>query len=331
MLVNAKYLTLAALTGLVLLAAGVPAARAQAYPSVYWGYVESPYTGMAHLVRAQGQFAIDQQRAVMERERIIAERVRTRRSKLEQYLWERDNLPTIQDDRERNRRLEERRALDPPVTEIWSGKSLNDLLGALKHRKSAGGEFASIALDREVLRQINVTSGKSGGNIGLIKGGKIAFWPILLQRPDFTLDREKIEALLTQVVKQAEQGTPIGNLVWEMIQATSTLQSRLERQAGDLGDKANQHWTPGMYIDAKRFLGQLQDALLVLQEPDAGQYLAGKVSLESTTVADLVREMKTKGLAFAPATPGAHRAYNILHTALVDFASESRAISTPTR
>jgi hypothetical protein len=39
--------------------------------------------------------------------------------------------------------------------------------------------------------------------------------------------------------------------------------------------------------------------------------------------------MKEQGLAFAPATPGTHRAYNSLHAALVEFARVSGAVPTP--
>lgn len=328
MYASVKCFAAAVLTGLALLAGCLPDARAQYYPSTYWGYAYNPYTGLGNLVRAQGRFAIDQQEAVLKREEIITARIRNRREKLEQYLWERNNLPTLQDDRERTQRMEARRALDPPVTEIWSAKSLNDLYSALRKRNSMGGQFASMAISPEVLAQINFTSGKSGGNIGLLKGGRISFWPLLLQKKAFAEDRRKIEGLLAEVVKQLERGESGGEPLVQLIMTTREVEENLGSRARALGDDGSKEWTAGMYMDAKRFLRQLEDAYVVLQEPDAGEYLTGRVKITAPTVAALVVAMKKSGVVFAPATPGTYRAYNTLHALLVDAATEAGAVLT---
>jgi hypothetical protein len=106
-----------------------------AYRPVYlapWaGYFSDPYGlhGAADVIRAQGQLMKDQQDAYLKREQVRQARIDTHRKQLEQWLWERDHLPTVEDERERFREEQHRRALhDPPPTEIWTAISLNELL-----------------------------------------------------------------------------------------------------------------------------------------------------------------------------------------------------------
>src|SRR5262249_7470356 len=94
--------------------------------------------GAADVIRSEGQFMINQQQAFLMREEYRKRRLERRRLELQQWLWERENLPTVEDERERTREEQRRRSLNPPITEIWSAKSLNDLLQDLIKVRSPG-------------------------------------------------------------------------------------------------------------------------------------------------------------------------------------------------
>lgn len=327
----AKWLGTATLTGLALVAVDAPAQQLvnnfnpyQVYfpsaPSSYWGYSWDPYGGYLHgaadVIRAQGQFMINKQQASLIREHVNAAKIENRRAQLEQWLWERENLPTPQDERERLQREEIRRSRnDPPITEIWSAKALNDLLLDAMKIQSAGGAGAT-PLREEVLAKINVTTGKSGGNIGLLKGGRLT-WPLLLRRPAFAKERELLDRLVAEAVQQAPRGQIDAGTLEEMLQTATRIDRRLIAEAKAARDDAN--WTPTMYLGAKAFLRDLDSALRVLQQPDAGQYLTGQYGAKGRTIGELVQYMKENGLQFAPAIAGGEAAYAALYQALRDY------------
>lgn len=306
---SGKWLGIGSLTLGVLLAVGTPAAHAQIY-RVY-GY------GVGDVIRAQGQFMIANQQAMLMKEAVKQKKVETRRAQLDHWMWERDNLPSNNDERERVLRETLRYSrLDPPITEIWSAKALNDLL---THAKSLfisdGAALVSDPLPSELLAKINVTNGKGDGNLGLIKDGKIT-WPLLLRRINFASQRKRLEQLITGMVSQAIENALVPEDLEEAMERVNDLQKEL---LGLAKARNNRLYSPAPYLDARRFLDQLEIALKALMEPNAGDYLSGKYAAKGNTVRDLVEYMRTTGLRFAPATPGGYEAYAALHQALRRF------------
>jgi hypothetical protein len=301
-------------------------------PSYYYaGY--NPYAGLMHgsadIVRSQGQYLVDRQQASLMREQVVSARFDNRRKQLEQWLWERENLPSPEDERQRRQREELRRSRnDPPVTEIWSAKSLNDLLDYAQKVRSPGLLGESLPLSEELLSKLNVTSGRRGGNIGLFKNGKV-FWPLLLRRPAFANSRERLDQLLSTAMDQAGKGQIEAEVLEEMIREGNTLDRDLRTMARESGDQAD--WNVTMYLDAREFLRQFDDAVRVLQQPDAARFLTGKYTLKAKTVADLLRFMGEQGLRFAPATAGGESAYVALHRALVTYLPEQGFETRPKR
>src|SRR5262249_47154570 len=148
--------------------------------------------GVAAVIRSQGQFMKDREQARLMREQVRTAKLENRKRELEEWLWERQNMPTLEDERERSQKEQLRRSRnDPPLNEIWSGKALNDLLADAKKIQSEGAVALSAPLSGELLAKINVTSGKSGGNIGLLKEGRLT-WPLMLRRKQFTKERERL-------------------------------------------------------------------------------------------------------------------------------------------
>jgi hypothetical protein len=286
-----------------------------------WWWYEDPYgaqlRGAAEVIKAQGTFAQDQQKAVLTREQIQSERLANRRKLVEEYLFERDKLPTSQDERERTQAQELRRSLtDPPVTEIWSAKALNDLLAELQ--KQAGkGVLTTVrgpkeVLDPDMLKLINVTSAKRGGNVGLLKNGGRLNWPLALTGPEFKEERERLASLLQDAVREAEFNNRIdaGSLK-QMVDDLGRMERQLRQNVGDL--------PPSDYTEAKRFLSDLGDALRVMGRPDGASYLNRKYTAKGKTVLDLVKYMTDNGLQFASAVAGDEAAYVALHRALAAY------------
>src|SRR5262249_15811671 len=65
-----------------------------------------------------------------------------------------------------------RRMNDPPLTEIWSGKALNDLLANIKKLQGKSVKGPAVVLHQDMLKRINVISSKKGGANRLLKDVK---------------------------------------------------------------------------------------------------------------------------------------------------------------
>jgi hypothetical protein len=287
-------------------------------PSPYWGYTYSYSSwgdalhGAADVVRSQGQFLINKQQASILREKAQQEKLVTRRKDIEQWAWEREfKNAAWEKERERLRQAEiERDRTDPPLTQILAANSLNLLLVELKQRPHfSQGESVQVRTDW--LPHIHVSYARSGtgGNVGLLKGDHIS-WPLLLQREDFTHEREEIEKLLTQAKQEALKGTVKAQIIVDARGQVNELERRLFEETRR---NTNDLWTASDFVRAKRALGEFRSALQMLERPDAKYYLQ---PLQGETIAELVQYMSANGLSFAPATTGGERAYVALRQAL---------------
>src|SRR5437868_3872820 len=100
------------------------------------------------------------------------------------HLYEREKTPSAEDERQKSQRERlERRRNNPPLTEIWSGQALNDLLDDLQKLPARDGltllGTAELLLDEDGLKRINVTA-DNGGNAGLLKAEDGLHWPVAL-------------------------------------------------------------------------------------------------------------------------------------------------------
>src|SRR5207249_3994890 len=97
---------------------------------------------------------------------------------------------------------------NPPVTEVLSGKALNDILADLRKlppAKPETGQLVNIQhlpLDEDGLKHINLSKGT--GNIAMLKNEGRLSWPLALSGPEFKEQRERINQLAQAAVRQAE-------------------------------------------------------------------------------------------------------------------------------
>jgi hypothetical protein len=286
---------------------------ASSYYDPYGGYLR----GGADVINAQGRFLINNQQAYLTREQVRSERIANRHKIFDEYLYEHEKTPTSEEERQR-RQLEQlnRSRNNPPLTEIWSGKALNDILADLRKlpaKAPAAGELVNLQqlpFDEDGLKHINVTQG--AGNIGLLKNEGRLNWSGALGGAEYKEQRERINSLAQAAVRQAEfNGRVDPGTITQLSNDADSLQRQLRKNSGDLPF--------ALYTEAKTFLSNLDDAISALRQPDVGNHFTGKFALKARTVPELVALMTQQGLQFAPAVPGDQPAYVALHQALANY------------
>jgi hypothetical protein len=294
------------------------------YYSPYLAYAD-PYggdlSGAADVINAQGQYMKSAQQANLTRQYVDREKTGNQRRAFDEWLYEQRLTPTPEDVRERNREQELRYARnDPPATEIYAATPLNLLLDDLQRLEDLNIPGPRVPLDPAVLEQINVAPPGVTGNVGLIKNKGQLEWPLALRGPFFQTNRDTLNRLTPQLVKQVAGG----KLDIDTLNEVLTAVSRMRRE---LGNEIT-YLPPMQYIHGKVFVDNFQNALKALQQPEAANFFNGKWAAKGDTVADLVRYMTEQGLLFAPAVPGQEAAYTALYQALAHYDIASNLLAT---
>lgn len=300
----------------------IPQPRPRGPWDPWWQFDRDPFAGFMHgtaeVLYASGDFAVRVQESRLINQQVQQARVDTRRKIFDQWLYERANTPTNQDERERFQRIELRRALtNPSPTELLGATPLNRILDDLKPRVTAGATGPSIPISEDVLKQINLTAkGGGAGNIGALKplkGGGTLSWPSVLLSETYQREVKLINQRTAEAVKEAEfKGQVDPSRLAELGDAISRLKARVETNVMEL--------TSAQWIEARRFVTQLEQARLALSRLDVANSWNSKFTPRSTTVQELVQELGSKGLEFAPAVNGDEAAYMALYNALVAYA-----------
>lgn len=293
-----------------------PVAGYSGYPygtgDPYGGYMN----GAASAITAQGQYYINTQQAYLIKEQVRQAQMDNHRRAYDEWLYERANTPTLNDERERVQREETRRARSmPPQTEIWAGTALNTLLFDIQQMQARGCSGPIVPLNEDALRQINVSGGNGQGNQGLLKDAGRLNWPLALE----TLPQEKeaadlrmrIDQTLLKAKDEAASGRVSPKSILELQKDVKRLRDMLFNQVNVVSFSE--------YTDAKRFLSQIDAAVTVLTQPNAGSYVNGTYSARGKTVKELVQYMTDNGLRFAAAVAGDEAAYNSVYHALLTY------------
>jgi len=297
---------------------GYDSTLATPYSNPYVPYGGDPYggalRGLADLTTASGNYQVTIQQARLANEKVNQARIDTRRKLFDEIRYERMNTPTLEDLRALDKETALTRARrDPPLTEIFSGRSLNELFDHLSAMQGKGLKGHEIRLDQdeEMLKHINLTGG-TGGNAGLLKtGGKLS-WPVALLDPGYEPQRKVLEENVEEAVRKLRFNPAVDRATLVKIaEALAQLHQRLDASIGLM--------LPGDYLEAARYLDMLDDTYRALRDPNAGNYITQKWSPRGRTVAELIDFMRQTGLKFAPATPGDEPYYRALHHALTAY------------
>src|SRR5262249_61625761 len=161
----------------------------------YEGYL----SGAAAVTTANAQYQLTIQQAKLERQKAIQESIKTRRAMMEQAEWEWAHRPDPEKIRQAALRRElETARVSPPLTDIWSGRSLNALLRHLIAQQGQGVRGPNVPLSEDNLKSINLTSGDTRGNVGLLKDNGNLQWPPSLNGEAYKEPREDLSRRMKQ-------------------------------------------------------------------------------------------------------------------------------------
>jgi hypothetical protein len=300
-----------------------PGTNGYRYPSSGYGggqgssYDTSGYTGYlsgtAAVTNAIANYPKVLQEARLLREQANRSSFATRRKVHEEALyvqaeWLKRYDPNVVYQRDKAWYLDRARH-DPPLTEVLSGQALNALLAHLQKQQVKGQRGVSVPLPEDVLRDINVAAEGTRASPGLLKSDGRLQWPLSLMATDLADGRERLGSLLVDAVNDARNSRPVpgGNLK-DIRAELSRLNNVVVAAAGNL--------SPSQYVEARRYLHQVEDAVKALEGPSAANYFNGSWTPRCKTVDELVQYMSDRGLVFAPAVAGDADAYRALYLAL---------------
>ena len=303
----------------------IAAGSATAQPNPYYpgpGYYQPPIygpggvlQGQAQVLQASGQLAIDNESTRMMRQKLLQEKMVTKKQALDLANYERANTPTYTDEQRRNKDLIfQRMMVSPAPPEITRGDTLNTFMPVLKMMADDGVPGPPMSISPAILKQINVGTGTSGGDTksaGMLKDGGKLMWPLTLRGPN----QKKLDSMVPKAIEDAVAGTLEPKTYTQMLAIIQTMteENRKAYHKDQMSSMA--------FIDGKHYLEDLTKALKVLQEPDPGKYFGGGYSHpQGHNVQELVQNMSATGLKFAPASPGGEAAYFAMHDAFVAYA-----------
>ena len=281
----------------------------------YGQYVGATLSGSADVISADAQARIAYQQSNLLGQQVQQAKLETKRKALEEWLYERAITPTTEDERERSQWEQLRRSRNnPPFTEIWSAKALNDLLDSIRKSYSVVQQGPPVPIPSNVLPRINYTTGATYVGAGLLKVGGQLPWPDSLQDSGFDKLRTSTEEL---IAKALDEGTKTGRVTGRLVRDINTNLDNMDDQVSALTRSADLNPTDS--IQAKRFLRELRASCVVLRQPNVAQYFGPNSKPDAANVAGLIEQMNARGLRFAPAVTGDEESYNSLYQALVVY------------
>jgi hypothetical protein len=276
-------------------------------PGVGYG---SALQGLASYTQAAGRYWIDIQQARLMREQVHQTQIETARRRIQFEQWYESVRPTAGKMLENERRSEvERARRDANDGEVTSGRALNALLGSIRGAGKVSNP-PNIPVDAALLRQVNLSGGSSSGNVGMLKDGVKLSWPDGLMDPSYDEARKRLTRNLRNAVDMAKEGDPITPALLKDIRADYNAINNKLSEGGQDDVSAQQ------YMEARRFLTQLNASINALRDPNVSKYFNKTWDAKGNTVAELVDHMTREGLTFAPAAPGQEAAYRALYPAL---------------
>ncbi|HEY7425369.1 MAG TPA: hypothetical protein VH682_14150 [Gemmataceae bacterium] len=275
----------------------------------YEGYL----SGAAAVTNANAQYQLTIQQAKIVRQQAVREALKTRRAMMEQAEYEWAHRPDPEKIRQQALKRElDRARVSPPLTEIWSGRSLNALLRNLIAQQGQQVRGPNVPLSEDNLKSINLTAGDTRGNVGLLKDNGTLQWPQPLQGELYKEAREDLSRRMKQAFSavQLNRG-PDGGTLNDLQADLKKLQETLDANISSM--------SPDQYVEARRYLRLLSNTATALRDPNVSNYVNGAWTPKGKNVAELVQFMRDKGLWFAPATPSDQPAYTALYHALAAF------------
>ena len=270
------------------------------YPPVLTG-AGSRLQGQASLTAASGQYQVNIQQARILREQSRQASFDTTRQRINLEMEYED----LKNQRYRQAVEMNRQAVldkarrDPQDTDIWSGMTLNVLLKSILGAP-APTRGPNIELSQDTLRGLNLSDGISRGSLAMAKDdGKIE-WTDALQDASFDTSRTRFTENFVKAMKAAQGGEKSDR------STLKDLQSDL-KSLGDQLDDVVTTLSPDSYMESRRLLNKLKDALTGLSTDRILASCNSSWRKDVRTVADLVAYCQQKGVEFGAAAAAGDR------------------------
>jgi hypothetical protein len=272
--------------------------------------------GAADVMRAYGTLITKQEQARILRQEYYREKLKTKQATFDLDMYIKNNTPDYNKVQEKIIKSilgRIQNASNP--AEIVEGRSLNFLLDDVDKNYTKAA-ISEIPLDENVLKHLNIKpAGVGTASLGLLRDAGKLQWPSALMdmlSPDVRSDMEAKAQLLAQSAAKGKERD---------LNALKDLRIQIDQTMAQLLKKANSYGTPE-YVDAKRFLNDLDNARLAIERGNAGaqiQFQALVAKGEIQNVNQLVTVMVKNGWRFAPALQSDEAAYRAVHSALVAY------------
>src|SRR5262249_40177058 len=140
----------------------------------------------------------------------------------------------------------DRARVSPPLTDIWSGRSLNALLRHLIAQQGQGVRGPNVPLSEDNLKSINLTAGDTRGNVGLLKDNGNLQWLQPMQGEAYKDTREDLSRHMKQAFSAVQLSRNPDESTLNDLQADlKKLQETLDTNVGAL--------SPDQYVEARRY------------------------------------------------------------------------------
>jgi hypothetical protein len=279
-------------------------------------YCQDPFngylTGAASVITSQAQFVTARRQADILKEQARQAAVDTQRKIYEEWKYEKNDQPTLEQiRRDAWEQAYKRSVFHPPLNDIWTADALNRIFDHAARIQNRGIAGTRIAVDEDSLKHINFSTGVAG-NIGALKDKGKLNWPAVLERNDFAPERTRFSQLAADAVRQGGDNNKVESAVLrDMERDLDSLDQKLTDRIRDI--------SPDDYIAGKHYLQELKQAVRILKRPDVADYINGKYNVRGGTIGELIQNMANAGVRFAPARSGEEAAYNSLYKSLLTY------------
>jgi len=281
------------------------------WSSKYGGWIQEANSGLTRDGIARQQAWIQGSMQLQDYEQ---RRLELKRATFNEMMYEKMNTPPEEVTREEIRQQQLTRARNtPPDNEITNGTALNTLLTNISRIEAREGVRGySIPVDQDAVKHLNVsTTDDFSGSNQLFKANQEPDWPVALQADNFAPDRKRIHDDFVAMIEAQQAGKVNAQKADDARRAVGVIREKL------YGIRFNVSFSD--YSGALQGLSKLEDAIGVMGKPGGQNYLNGTYSAKGNTVAEIVDYMISKGLRFAPATPGSEPYYMGFYQQLVTY------------
>jgi len=269
------------------------------YPQYYMDPVGSYLYGSSAVLNSVGQFQMNQESAQVIHQLALQKQIETTKMLFDLEKYIRENTPTFTEKQMFAAKETLKRILQNATPgEVWNGRALNVLLTDLKKQPDLDKAVAAGKIPEDTLRQLNITYG-ANGNLGILKNKGQFSWPLALLDDKLIPkeQREDVQIQAEQLVKKALTDFQDPNLYKDLKANINSIRDKLESRVLTMDMP--------LYMQAKRFLDNFDDALLALSSPTMGatymKYL--EFTKGGKTLPELVNYIRTAGCPSPPPRP----------------------------